>query len=157
MLSKHMWWCHCTINARTRAYGGLCSYSASVDVTFFERGCAYCDTGNFLEKSLQRLKEGRPEVKTFLNQVLTAELISKCDSIELVWSSLWPPKKKKKKKMGGLFLSLRSLARSRLSWRHEALRNRFVPWSLSYSLNTFSMTDSLPPRRSFQNSLRMLK
>ena len=32
-----------------------------------------------------------------LNQVLTAELKSKCDSIELVWSSLWPQKKKKKK------------------------------------------------------------
>ena len=89
-------------------------------------------------------KKGRPEVKTSLNQVLTAELISRCDSIELVWSSLGP-QKKKKKKMGGLFLPLRSLVRSRLSWRHEALRNLFVPWSLSYCFNTFSIRDSLPP------------
>ena len=77
------------------------SYSASVDVTIFERGCAYFDTGNLLEKSLQRLKKERPEVKTFLNSIvfkdrsLTAELISKCDSIELVWGSLGPQNKKR--------------------------------------------------------------
>ena len=92
-----------------------------VDVTIFERGCAYCDTGNFLEKSLQRLKKRRPEVKTFLNYIaikdrsLTAELVSKRDSIELVWSNLGPQKKTKTKKSGGLFLPPRSLVLPRLS------------------------------------------
>ena len=66
-------------------------------------------TGNFLEKSLQRLKKRRPEVKTFLNYIaikdrsLTAELVSKCGSIELVWSNLGPQKKNKNKKIGRPF------------------------------------------------------
>ena len=146
MLSKHMWWLHCTIMLLHVPTVG-CAVTSNillgfVDVTIFERGCAYCDTGNFLEKSLQRLKKRRPEVKTFLNYIavkdrsLTAELVSKCDSIELVWSNQLGPQKKKK--LGGLFLPLRSLVRPRLSW-HEALRNLFVQF------NTFSMRDSLPP------------
>ena len=67
-----MWWWHCTIML-LNSYTCLrwvvvwrqTSYSASVDVTIFERDCAYCDTGNFLEKSLQRLKKRRLEVKIF--------------------------------------------------------------------------------------------
>ena len=141
-----MWWCHCTIMLLHAPTVG-CAMTSNilldpVDVTIFERGCAYCDTGNFLEKSLQRLKKRRPEVKTFLNYIaikdrsLTAELVSKCDSIELVWSNLGPQKKTKTKKLGGLFLPLRNLVRPRLSW-HEALRNLFVhltlfPWEIRY-------------------------
>ena len=141
-----MWWLHCTIMLLHVPTVG-CAVTSNillgfVDVTIFERGCAYCDTGNFLEKSLQRLKKRRLEVKIFLNYIavkdrsLTAELVSKCDSIELVWSNQLGPQKKKK--LGGFFLPLRSLVRPRLSW-HEALRNLFVQF------NTFSMRDSLPP------------
>ena len=100
-----MWWLHCTIMLLHVPTVG-CAVTSNillgfVDVTIFERGCAYCDTGNFLEKSLQRLKKRRLEVKIFLNYIavkdrsLTAELVSKCDSIELVWSNQLGPQKKK--------------------------------------------------------------
>lgn len=131
------------------------SYSASVDVTIFERGCAYCDTGHFLEKSLQRLKKRRPEIKTFLNYIaikdrsLTSELVSKCDSIELVWSNLGTTKKNKNKKIG------RPFSPTAAPGSPQAI----LTWSSQKplcSFNTFSMRDSLPPRRSFQNSFERL-